>query len=60
MEQRVVIHFSPATTARPERMAPLLNRYSGTLTPQGVMSLNLPGRRDADILRETIAVLKGL
>jgi transcription-repair coupling factor (superfamily II helicase) len=59
-EQRVVFHFSPATPARLERMAPLLNRYSGTLTPQGVMSLNLPGRRDADILRETIAVLKGL
>jgi transcription-repair coupling factor (superfamily II helicase) len=60
MDGRVIFKFMPATTAELGRMTSLLNRYAGTLTPQGVMSLVLHARRDEDFLRETIAVLKEL
>jgi hypothetical protein len=60
MDGRVIFKFMPATTAELGRMTSLLNRYAGTLTPQGVMSLVLQARRDEDFLRETIAVLKEL
>jgi hypothetical protein len=41
-------------------MTGLLNSYAGSLSPQGVMSLKIGPRPDADLLDETIAVLKTL
>jgi len=60
MDGKVVFKFLPSTAAQLGRMTALLNRYSGTLTPQGVMSLTLGAGRDEDFLRETLAVLKEL
>jgi len=57
---RVIFKFLPSTSAQLGRMTALLNRYAGSLTPQGVMSLALQAKRDEDFLRETIAVLKEL
>ena len=57
---RVVFKFLPSTDAQLGRMTALLNRYAGTLTPQGVMSLRVGARSDAELLDETIAVLKAL
>ena len=57
---RVVFKFLPSTGAQLGRMTSLLNRYAGSLTPQGVMSLRIGSRSDADLLDETIAVLKAL
>ena len=57
---RVVFKFLPSTGAQLGRMTSLLNSYSGSLSPQGVMSLRLGPRPDADLLDETIAVLKTL
>jgi len=60
LDERVIFKFLPATTAELNRMTSLLNKYAGTLTPQGVMSLALQARQDEEFLRETIAVLKEL
>jgi transcription-repair coupling factor (superfamily II helicase) len=60
MEQRIIFKFLPTTAVQLDRLSSLLNRYSGTMTPQGVMSLTFRSRGDEDFLRETIAVLKEL
>jgi transcription-repair coupling factor (superfamily II helicase) len=60
IENRLVLKFMPETSAALDRMTRLLSRYSGSLTPQGVMSLALRSRKDEEILGETIAVLKEL
>lgn len=60
MTGRVIFKFLPSTSAQLGRMTALLNRYAGSLTPQGVMSLALQAKRDEDFLCETIAVLKEL
>jgi len=57
---RVVFKFLPSTEAQLGRMTSLLKKYAGSLTPQGVMSLRLGPRPDADLLDETIVVLKAL
>jgi len=57
---RVVFKFLPSTGAELRRMTGLLNAYAGSLSPQGVMSLKLGPRTDADLLDETIAALKAL
>jgi hypothetical protein len=41
-------------------MTPLLNARRGTLSPDGVLSLPLGAKGDADSLAETIGVLKEL
>jgi transcription-repair coupling factor (superfamily II helicase) len=57
VDGRLVLKFLPATSAELRKMTALLNRYGGTLTPQGVMSLVLKARNDEDFLRETIGAL---
>jgi transcription-repair coupling factor (superfamily II helicase) len=57
---RIVFRFMPTTEAQLGRMTGLLNSYSGSLTPQGVMSLKFAVKTDSDVLRETIGVLKAL
>ncbi|MDP2914017.1 MAG: transcription-repair coupling factor [Candidatus Aminicenantes bacterium] len=60
MDGKVIFKFLPSSAAQLGRMTALFNRYAGSLTPQGVMSLALHSGRDEDFLRETIAVLKEL
>jgi len=58
--QRLVFKFFPSTGIDPGRLPSLLKRYSGSFSPAGIMSLNLPARTDREFLDETIRVLKEL
>jgi transcription-repair coupling factor (superfamily II helicase) len=58
--QRLVFKFFPTTGVDLTRLPFLLKRYSGSLSPAGVMSLNLPARTDREFLDETVLVLKEL
>ena len=58
--QRLVFKFFPTTGVDLTRLPSLLKRYSGSLSPTGVMSLNLPARTDREFLDETVLVLKEL
>ncbi|MBU4330495.1 MAG: transcription-repair coupling factor [Acidobacteria bacterium] len=57
---RLVFDFYPQSRADLSRLPDLLQKYRGTMTPQGVMSLNLSGTGEANILDETIFILKEL
>jgi transcription-repair coupling factor (superfamily II helicase) len=57
---RVVFRFLPETPVDWSRMPVLLKRYSGSLTPEGVMSLALRAERERELLDETIRVLMEL
>ncbi len=58
--KRLIFKFLPTTSAKLEQMTKLLNEYSGSVTPQGVMSLTLPDGDEAMVMDETIFVLKEL
>ncbi len=57
---RVVFRFLPGTSVDWGRVPPLLKRYSGSLSPQAVMSLALGGDGESGLLDETVRVLKEL
>jgi transcription-repair coupling factor (superfamily II helicase) len=59
-ERRIVIRFLPETPVDWSRVTPLLKKRSGSLTPEGVLSLHLGGATDADLLDETVGLLKAL
>jgi transcription-repair coupling factor (superfamily II helicase) len=58
--QRLVFKFFPSTGVDLTRLPSLLKRHSGSLSPAGVMSLNLPARTDREFLDATVLVLKEL
>ena len=60
VENRVVFRFLEGTPVDWSRMPGLLKRYSGSLSPQGVMSLSLRPERESDLLDETVRVLMEL
>jgi len=57
---KLVFEFFPSSTADLTRLTGLIRDYSGSITPQGVMSLLLSGRGEVQILDETIIILKEL
>jgi transcription-repair coupling factor (superfamily II helicase) len=57
---RLILKFDPAADIPPERITGLLKTRGGTLTPEGVLSLNLRAKGDSGLLHETIGVLKAL
>jgi len=59
-EHRVVFKFRPETPVDWSRVAPLLKRHSGSLSPEGVMSLAFRGTTERDLLDETVGVLMEL
>ena len=59
-EHRVVFKFRPETAVDWSRVTPLLKRHSGSLTPEGVMSLALRGTTERALLDETVGVLMEL
>ncbi len=56
-DRRVVLTFGPGTPADWSRVPPLLKRHSGSLSPQGIMTLNLRGETEGRLLDETVRVL---
>jgi transcription-repair coupling factor (superfamily II helicase) len=59
-ENRTVFRFLPGTPVDWGRVPPLLKRYSGSLSPEGVMSLALPAAAERGLLDETVGVLMEL
>ncbi len=60
MDSKLVLKFFPSTTVDLARMAALLKRFTGSVTPQGVMDVSLPDTDEAEIMIGTISVLKEL
>ncbi|MFQ6068986.1 MAG: transcription-repair coupling factor [Candidatus Aminicenantales bacterium] len=58
--ERLVFTFFPSTQTEIERMRRLMEKRSGSITPQGVMSIPLNTRDEESILDETISILKEL
>jgi transcription-repair coupling factor (superfamily II helicase) len=59
-EHRVAFKFRPETPVDWSRVTPLLKRRSGSLSPEGVLSLVLRGATEKELLDETVGVLMEL
>lgn len=60
MGKTLIFKFYPSSSADLGQLTELIDRYSGTITPQGVMSLSLPSRGETEIMDATISILKQL
>jgi transcription-repair coupling factor (superfamily II helicase) len=58
--QKIVFGFLPSSTADVSQLARIMDRYQGSLTPQGILNLRLKARDESAVLVETIDVLKEL
>jgi transcription-repair coupling factor (superfamily II helicase) len=58
--RKIVIKFLPSSTADIERMTEMFEKYPGSITPQGVMSIELSSDGETQVLDETISILKEL
>ena len=58
--KRIIFKFFPSSSADLARLTKLIEKYSGTITPQGVLSLSVPARKETEIMDETISILKEL
>jgi transcription-repair coupling factor (superfamily II helicase) len=59
-EHRIVFKFRPETPVDWSRVTPLLKRYAGSLSPEGIMSLAFRGVTERELLDETVGVLMEL
>jgi transcription-repair coupling factor (superfamily II helicase) len=59
-ERRIVFRFRPETPVDWSRVTPLLKKRSGSLSPDGIMSLALRGTTERALLDETLGVLMEL
>ncbi|HOI45202.1 MAG TPA: transcription-repair coupling factor, partial [Candidatus Aminicenantes bacterium] len=57
---RLIVKFFPSTAVDLTRLSVLLKKYSGSLTPQGVLSIHLRGGSGRAFLDETVMILKEL
>ena len=58
--KKLIFKFFPSSSASVGEMIKLIKKYSGSITPQGVMSLNLISQEDTRIMDETVSILKEL
>jgi transcription-repair coupling factor (superfamily II helicase) len=58
--RKIIIKFLPSSTADITGMKGMFERYPGSITPQGVMSIELSSDGEAQFLDETISILKEL
>jgi transcription-repair coupling factor (superfamily II helicase) len=58
--KKLILKFFPSSPASLDNMVKLIKRYSGSITPQGVLSLNLSSQEEAGVMDETIFILKEL
>lgn len=58
--RKIIFKFFPTSTADLNKMTRFLEHYSGSLTPQGVMSFLVRSDKEEKILDETIIALKEL
>jgi transcription-repair coupling factor (superfamily II helicase) len=57
---RLVLHFKPDSTADISRLTGLLKGYRGSITPQGVLTLEVDSPGEEAFMDETIHILKEL
>ena len=57
---KIVFKFFPSSSADVGRLQQLIQKFSGSITPQGVLSLTLSAEDETGIMNETIGVLKEL
>ena len=60
IRDKIVFKFFPDSTADVSKLTGLVEGYSGSVTPQGIMTLKLDSRKETEILNETICILKEL
>ena len=60
VRKKIILKYHPKTSADLTRLTDLLERCSGSITPQGVMSFPLSGDEDVKVIDETISILKEL
>lgn len=60
LENRIVFTFYPHSSADIARLTKILKKYSGSLTPGGIMTLTLQATNEEGTLEETISILKEL
>jgi transcription-repair coupling factor (superfamily II helicase) len=58
--RKIIFKFLPSSTADIARMTGLFETYSGSITPQGTMSIELSSDGETQVLDETISILKEL
>lgn len=58
--RRVILKFVSSTSVDLDQMVRLIDKYSGSVTPQGVLTLFLPSDDETKIMDATISVLKEL
>lgn len=57
---KIIFKFFPASSVKVSSIAQLLKRFSGAITPQGVMSLTLTSEGEDEVMHETVSILKEL
>lgn len=60
VKRKIIFKFYPKPAADLTRLTALLEKHSGSITPQGVMSFSLSGDEEDEIMDETISILKEL
>jgi len=58
--QKIIFKFCTTSSANLDRLTQLLESYSGSITPQGVMSLSFSSQSEPELMAETITILKEL
>jgi transcription-repair coupling factor (superfamily II helicase) len=58
--RKIIFKFFPSSSADINRMTALFDKYSGSITPQGTMSIELSTDGETQVLDETISILKEL
>ena len=58
--KKIIFKFYPSSSANLARMTKLMERSSGSITPQGVMTLSLQAENETEIMIATISFLKEL
>ncbi|MFW6139850.1 MAG: transcription-repair coupling factor [Acidobacteriota bacterium] len=60
VSNKIAFKFFPDSTADVSKLTRLVEEYSGSVTPQGVMTLRLGSQKEPEVLNETISILKEL
>jgi transcription-repair coupling factor (superfamily II helicase) len=58
--RKIIFRFLPSSQADVSRMTELFEKYTGSITPQGTMSIELTSDGETKLLDETISILKEL
>ncbi len=58
--RKIIFKFLPSSRADVTRMTKLFDQHAGSMTPQGTMSIELSSDGEAQLLDETISILKEL